>query len=76
IFCKQDAAYIESVLPAAITARVAVEAAHKDYWYKFVGLNGAIVGMDTFGESAPIKDLMNHFGFTVEKVVAAVEGVL
>ena len=76
IFCKQDAAYIESVLPAAVTARVAVEALHKDYWYKFVGLNGAIVGMDTFGESAPIKDLMNHFGFTVEKVVAAVEGVL
>lgn len=76
IFCKQDAAYIESVLPAAVTARVAVEALHKDYWYKFVGLNGAIVGMDTFGESAPIADLMNHFGFTVEKVVAAVEGVL
>jgi transketolase len=76
IFCKQDAAYIESVLPAAISARVAVEAAHKDYWYKFVGLNGAVVGMDTFGESAPIADLMKHFGFTVDKVVAAVEGVL
>ena len=76
IFCKQDAAYIESVLPAAITARVAVEAAHKDYWYKFVGLNGAVVGMDTFGESAPIADLMKHFGFTVEAVVAAVEGTL
>ncbi|GAA6135462.1 transketolase [Oceaniserpentilla sp. 4NH20-0058] len=76
IFCKQDAAYIESVLPAAITARVAVEAAHKDYWYKFVGLNGAVVGMETFGESAPIADLMEHFGFTVEKVVAAVENVL
>ncbi|NVK37317.1 MAG: transketolase [Gammaproteobacteria bacterium] len=76
IFVKQDAAYIESVLPAAITARVAVEAGHKDYWYKFVGLNGAVVGMETFGESAPIADLMEHFGFTVEKVVAAVEGVL
>ncbi|MAA70327.1 MAG: transketolase [Bermanella sp.] len=76
IFCKQDAAYIESVLPAAITARVAVEAAHKDYWYKFVGLNGAVVGMETFGESAPIADLMKHFGFTTEAVVAAVEGVL
>lgn len=76
IFVKQDAAYIESVLPAAITARVAVEAAHKDYWYKFVGLNGAVVGMETFGESAPINDLMEHFGFTVEKVVAAVEGTL
>ena len=76
IFCKQDAAYIESVLPAAITARVAVEAAHKDYWYKFVGLNGAVVGMDTFGESAPIADLMKHFGFTVDAVVAAVESTL
>jgi transketolase len=75
-FVKQDAAYIESVLPSAITARVAVEAAHKDYWYKFVGLNGAVVGMDTFGESAPINDLMKHFGFTTEKVVAAVESVL
>ena len=75
-FVKQDAAYIESVLPAAITARVAVEAAHKDYWYKFVGLNGAVVGMETFGESAPIADLMKHFGFTVEAVVAAVEGTL
>ena len=75
-FVKQDSAYIESVLPSAIAARVAVEAAHKDYWYKFVGLNGAVVGMDTFGESAPINDLMKHFGFTTEKVVAAVESVL
>lgn len=76
VFVQQDAAYIESVLPAAITARVAVEAGHKDYWYKFVGLNGAVVGMDTFGESAPIADLMEHFGFTVEKVVSAVESTL
>lgn len=76
IFVKQDAAYIESVLPAAITARVAVEAGHKDYWYKFVGLNGAVVGMETFGESAPIADLMEHFGFTVDKVVSAVESTL
>lgn len=75
-FMRQDKAYIEAVLPAAITARVAVEAAHKDYWYKFVGLNGAVVGMDTFGESAPIAELMKHFGFTVDAVVAAVEGVL
>ena len=75
-FVKQDADYIESVLPSAITARVAVEAAHKDYWYKFVGLQGAVVGMDTFGESAPINELMKHFGFTTEKVMAAVESVL
>ncbi|WP_314725833.1 transketolase-like TK C-terminal-containing protein, partial [Serratia liquefaciens] len=52
-FDKQDAAYRESVLPAAVTARVAVEAGIADYWYKYVGLNGAIVGMTTFGESAP-----------------------
>lgn len=76
VFVQQDAAYIESVLPATITARVAVEAGHKDYWYKFVGLNGAVVGMDTFGESAPIADLMEHFGFTAEKVVSAVESTL
>ncbi|EAT11392.1 transketolase [Bermanella marisrubri] len=76
VFMQQDADYIESVLPSAITARVAVEAAHKDYWYKFVGLKGAVVGMETFGESAPIKDLMQHFGFTAENVVATVESVL
>ncbi|WP_028293281.1 transketolase [Oceanobacter kriegii] len=75
VFCKQDAAYIESVLPASVTARVAVEALHKDYWYKFVGLNGAIVGMETFGESAPAADLFKEFGFTVENVVAAVNSV-
>ncbi|HGY5679595.1 TPA: transketolase, partial [Serratia marcescens] len=56
-FDKQDAAYRESVLPAAVTARVAVEAGIADYWYKYVGLNGAIVGMTTFGESAPAEQL-------------------
>ncbi|WP_396588206.1 transketolase [Bermanella sp. R86510] len=76
IFMQQDTAYIESVLPANITARVAVEAGHKDYWYKFVGLQGKVVGMETFGESAPIADLMQHFGFTVENVVNAVESTL
>jgi transketolase len=76
IFSAQDAAYREAVLPAAVTARVAVEALHKDYWYKFVGLNGAIVGMDTFGESAPINDLMKHFGITTDAVVDAVNGLL
>jgi transketolase len=76
IFSAQDAAYREAVLPAAVTARVAVEALHKDYWYKFVGLNGAIVGMDTFGESAPIADLMQHFGITTDAVIEAVNGLL
>lgn len=76
VFCAQDAAYIESVLPASVSARVAVEALHKDYWYKFVGLNGAVVGMDSFGESAPAGDLMKHFGFTTDAVVEAVNSVL
>ncbi|MCY0964813.1 transketolase [Parathalassolituus penaei] len=76
LFCKQDAAYIESVLPAAVSARVAVEALHKDYWYKFVGLNGKIIGMDTFGESAPAGALFKEFGITVEAVVEAVNSLV
>jgi len=73
---KQDAAYKESVLPISVLARVAVEACHKDFWYKYVGLDGAVVGMDTFGESAPIADLMEHFGFTLENVVDTVKEVM
>ncbi len=76
VFCAQGAEYIEQVLPAAVTARVAVEALHKDYWYKFVGLNGAIVGMDTFGESAPAGELFKEFGITTDAVVEAVNGLL
>ena len=76
IFAKQDAMYRESVLPSHILARVAVEAAHADYWYKFVGLDGRVVGMTTFGESAPGGVLFKEFGFTVENVVAAVEDVI
>ncbi len=57
-------------------ARVAVEASHADYWYKFVGLDGRVVGMTTFGESAPAGDLFAYFGFTVDNVVAAVEEVV
>jgi len=72
VFEAQDAAYREQVLPAAVTARVAVEALHADYWYKYVGLNGRIIGMTTFGESAPGGELMEHFGFTVENVMSAV----
>jgi len=76
LFASQDAEYRESVLPAAVKARVAVEALHADYWYKFVGLDGAVVGMTTFGESAPAGDLFKHFGFTVENVVNTVKSVL
>jgi transketolase len=72
IFCEQDTAYQESVLPKAIRARVAVEALHADYWHKFVGLDGRVVGMTSFGESAPGNVLMKEFGFTVENVVSKV----
>lgn len=76
LFDKQDAEYREAVLPSAVIARVAVEAAQADFWYKYVGLNGAIVGMTTFGESAPAGDLFKLFGFTVENVVEKVKSVL
>ncbi len=76
VFDKQDAAYRESVLPAAVTARVAVEAGIADYWYKYVGFGGAIVGMTTFGESAPADQLFKQFGFTVENVVKTAKEVL
>ena len=75
-FDKQDAAYRESVLPKAVSARVAVEAGIADYWFKYVGLNGAIVGMTTFGESAPAELLFEEFGFTVENVVAKAKELL
>ncbi len=73
MFDAQDGDYRESVLPSTVLARVAVEAAHKDYWYKYVGLDGRIVGMDSFGESAPAGALFEHFGITVDAVVEAVE---
>jgi len=75
VFDAQDDAYKEQVLPNAVRARVAVEAGTADYWMKYVGFDGRIIGMTTFGESAPIADLMKHFGFTVENVVEAVEAV-
>ncbi|NNM52017.1 MAG: transketolase [Pseudomonadales bacterium] len=71
-FLAQDAAWQEKVLPRAVRARVAVEAAHTDYWYRFVGLDGHVIGMHGFGESAPAPELYQHFGITVEAVVAAV----
>ncbi|PWC16759.1 transketolase [Brenneria corticis] len=75
-FDKQDAAYREAVLPQAVTARVAIEAGIADYWYKYVGLNGAIVGMTSFGESAPAELLFEEFGFTVDNVVAKAKALL
>ncbi|MBJ7222768.1 MULTISPECIES: transketolase [unclassified Brenneria] len=75
-FDKQDAAYREAVLPKAVAARVAIEAGIADYWYKYVGLNGAIVGMTSFGESAPAELLFEEFGFTVDNVVAKAKALL
>ncbi|MGP9468838.1 transketolase-like TK C-terminal-containing protein, partial [Halomonas sp. TP35] len=63
------AEYRESVLPKAVTKRIAIEASHADYWYKYVGLDGRVIGMTTFGESAPASELFKHFGFTVENIL-------
>ncbi len=76
VFDSQDAAYRESVLPAAVTARVAVEAGVTDFWRKYVGLNGDVIGVDRFGESAPADQLFKEFGITADNVVKAVENVL
>jgi transketolase len=75
VFDRQDAAYKASVLPKGLP-RVAVEAGVTDFWFKYVGLDGAVVGIDTFGESAPAGQLFKHFGFTTENVVATVKSVL
>ncbi len=74
-FDAQDAAYKESVLPSSVTARVAVEAAVTDGWYKYVGLNGKVIGLNRFGESAPAGELFKEFGFTAENVLAAINEV-
>ncbi|MBL0491672.1 transketolase [Aeromonas veronii] len=73
VFDAQSAEYKESVLPSSVTKRVAIEAGIADYWYKYVGFGGKIIGMTTFGESAPAELLFKEFGFTVENVVATAE---
>lgn len=75
VFDRQDAAYKQSVLPENLP-RVAIEAGVSDGWYKYVGINGKVVGLDRFGESAPAEQLFEHFGFTVENVVNTVKSVL
>ena len=75
-FDKQDAAYRESVLPAAVTKRVAIEAGIADFWYKYIGFEGRVVGMNSFGESAPADQLFKLFGFTVDNVVAKAKEIL
>ncbi|MDG3087126.1 transketolase [Vibrio hannami] len=76
VFDAQDAEYRESVLPSDVTARVAIEAGIADYWYKYVGFDGRIIGMTTFGESAPAGELFKMFGFTVENAVETAKEVL
>ncbi len=76
VFDAQPPSYRESVLPSSVRARVSVEAGVTDYWRKYLGFEGRPVGVDTFGESAPYKDVFAHFGFTADKVVDAVEEVL
>lgn len=75
-FEMQDAAYREAVLPAAVTKRIAVEAGITDSWYKYVGLNGKVIGMTGFGESAPAEQLFEYFGITTEKVLEAAQQLL
>ncbi|WP_391089035.1 transketolase [Vibrio sp. NH-UV-68] len=75
-FDKQDAQYRESVLPSDVTARIAVEAGIADFWYKYVGFGGKIIGMTTFGESAPAGELFKMFGFTTENVVKTAHELL
>jgi transketolase len=76
LFDSQEAGYKETVLPSDVLARVAVEAGHTDFWYKYVGLDGRVVGMSSFGESAPAAALFQHFGLTADSVVTAVQDVI
>ena len=76
VFDIQDAAYRESVLPAAVTARVAIEAGVTETWWRYVGSHGRVVGLDRFGESAPAEELFEHFGFTTENIVAVAKDTL
>ncbi|MCH4564418.1 transketolase, partial [Halomonas sp. EGI 63088] len=75
-FDAQDAEYRERVLPRAVSARLAIEAGHVDAWYKYVGLDGRVVGMTSYGESGKAEDLFQHFGFTVDNVVEQAERLL
>ena len=76
VFDTQSAQYKQQVLPLDVTNRIAIEAASEDFWYKYVGLDGRIIGMSTFGESAPAGELFRVFGFTVENVMAVAEELL
>jgi transketolase len=75
VFDAQDPAYRENVLPSRVTVRVAIEAGLQDSWYKYVGTSGKIIGVNTFGESAPAPEVYKHFGVTVDNVVKAVKAL-
>ena len=72
-FAAQPEEYQQQVLPSSVPLRIAIEAGHPDFWYKYVGLQGKVLGMNTFGESAPAADLLNHFGFTLEHLLELAE---
>ncbi|NLY58667.1 MAG: transketolase, partial [Gammaproteobacteria bacterium] len=76
VFDQQDAEYRQAVLPLEVGSRIAIEAAHADYWYKYVGLDGRIVGMHTYGESAPAGQLFEEFGFTVDNILLLADELL
>ncbi|MGM8933308.1 transketolase [Pseudomonas neustonica] len=76
VFDQQDAEYKQAVLPLEVGARIAIEAAHADFWYKYVGLDGRVIGMQTFGESGPANALFEEFGFTLQNVLLAAEELL
>ncbi|WP_207267564.1 transketolase [Pseudomonas sp. GW101-3H06] len=76
VFDAQDAGYKQSVLPLQVSARIAIEASHADYWYKYVGLEGRVIGMTTYGESAPAPALFEEFGFTLENILGQAEELL
>lgn len=76
VFDAQDAGYKQSVLPLQVSARIAIEAAHADFWFKYVGLEGRVIGMTTYGESAPASALFEEFGFTLENILGQAEELL
>lgn len=76
VFDAQSAEYKQQVLPLEVTNRIAIEASIADYWYKYVGLDGRIVGMTTFGESAPAGELFKEFGFTVDNILEVADELL
>ena len=76
VFDAQDSGYKESVLPSAVTARVAIEAGVTECWWRYTGPGGSVIGLDRFGESAPADELFEHFGFSTDNVVAIEKNLL